>query len=152
MRTTYRMRAGRFLGIAAVGLILLGVAAVLWAVGAPGAVVAVALTLGGLVVLAGLWILARPPVLVKLGADDVDVRGLRTPWTDITEVSQGRSTQGRAIVLQTKKAEHSVLIPLQWLAPDKAARLEDELRERLNKAHGYTIWDGSAGEPGDHAE
>ena len=152
MRTTYRMRAGRFLGIAAVGLILLGVAAVLWALSAPGAAVAVFLALGGLVVLAGLWILARPPVLVRLGADDVDVRGLRTPWTDITEVSQGQSTQGRAIVLQTKKAEHSVLIPLQWLAPDKAAKLEKELQERLNKAHGYTIWDGSAGEPGDPAE
>jgi hypothetical protein len=138
MRTTYRMRAGRFLGIAAVGLILLGVAAVLW--------------VGGLIVLAGLWILARPPVLLKLGADDVDVRGVRTPWTDITEVTQGQTTQGRAIVLQTRKAEHSVVIPLQWLAPDRAAELEQELRERLNKAHGYTIWDGSAGEPGDPAE
>lgn len=152
MRTTYRMRAGRFLGIAAVGLILLGVAAVLWALGAPGAAVAVFVALGGVVVLAGLWILARPPVLLKLGADDVQVRGMRTAWTDITEVGQSRTTQGRAIVLRTKKEEHSVLIPLQWLAPDKAAKLEEELRERLNKAHGYTIWDGTAGEPGDRAE
>ncbi|WP_344220804.1 hypothetical protein [Kribbella sancticallisti] len=152
MRTTYRMRAGRFLGIAAVGLILLGVAAVLWAFGVPGAVVAVFLTLGGLVVLAGLWILARPPVLLKLGPDDVEVRGVRTAWTDITAVEQGQTTQGQAIVLRTKKAEHSVLIPLQWLAPDRAAKLEDDLRERLNAANGYTIWDGTAAEPGDPAE
>jgi hypothetical protein len=152
MRTTYRMRAGRFLGIAAVGLILLGVAAVLWAVSAPGAVVGLFLALGAVIVLGGLWILARPPVLLKLGADDVNVRGVRTPWTDITEVSEGQSTQGPAIVLQTKKTEHSVLIPLQWLAPAKAAKLETELRERLNKANGYTIWDGTAGEAGDRAE
>lgn len=152
MRTTYRMRSGRFLGIPAAGLILLGVAAVLWGVGLPTAVVTVFAALGGLVVLAGLWILLRPPVLLKLGPDDVQVRGLRTPWTDITEVGRTGTTQGEAIVLRTKREEHSVLIPVHWLAPTKVEKLEAELRERLNAANGYTIWDGTAAEPGDPAE
>lgn len=152
MRTTYRLRPGRFLGIPAAGLILLGVAAVLWGVGAPGAVVAVFVTLGGLVVLAGLWILVRPPVLLKLGSDDVQVRGLRTAWTDITEVGRTTTSQGEAIVLRTKQEEHSVLIPVHWLAPTQVDKLEAELGERLNTANGYTIWDGTAAEPADPAE
>ncbi|WP_203590264.1 hypothetical protein [Streptomyces sp. SID13031] len=152
MRTTYRMRPGRFLGIPAVGLILLGVAAVLWGVGVPDAVVAVFVVLGGLVVLAGMWVLARPPVLLKLGSDDVQVRGLRTAWTDITEVGRIGTTQGEAVVLRTKKQEHSVLIPVHWLAPAQLDKLEAELRERLNQANGYTIWDGTAAEPADPAE
>jgi hypothetical protein len=146
------MRPGRFLGIPAAGLIILGVAAVLWGFGAPDAAVAVFVTLGGLIVLAGLWILLRPPVLLKLSDDDVEVRGLRTSWTDITEVGRVATTQGDAVALRTKQAEHSVLIPLRWLAPAQAGKLETELRERLNKAHGYTIWDGTATEPDDPAE
>ena len=110
MRTTYRMRPGRFLGIPAAGLIILGVAAVLWAFGAPAAAVAVFVTLGGLIVLAGLWILLRPPVLLKLSDDEVEVRGLRTSWTDITEVGRVESTQGVAVSLRTKQPEHSVLV------------------------------------------
>lgn len=152
MRTTYRMRSGRFLGIPAAGLILLGVAAVLWGGGLPTAVVTVFAALGGLVVLAGLWILLRPPVLLKLGPDDVQVRGLRTPWTDVTEVGRTGTTQGEAIVLRTKREEHSVLIPVHWLPPARVEKLETELRERLNSANGYTIWDGTAAEPGDPAE
>ncbi|WBQ05216.1 hypothetical protein [Kribbella sp. CA-293567] len=152
MRTTYRMRAGRFLGIPAAGLMLLGVAAVLWGVGVPTAGVAVFGGLGGLVVLAGLWILLRPPVLLKLGSDDVQVRGLRTPWSDVTEVARTASTQGEAVVLRTRKEEHSVLIPVQWLAPGQVDKLEADLRDRLNQANGYTIWDGTAAEPADPAE
>jgi hypothetical protein len=152
MRTTYRMRPGRFLGIPAAGLILLGVAAVLWGLGVPAAVIAVFAVLGGLVVLAGLWVLARPPVLLRLGADDVQVRGLRTAWTDVTEVGRTGTTQGQAIVLRTKQEEHSVLIPVHWLAPAQVDKLETELRERLNKANGYTIWDGTAAELADPAE
>jgi hypothetical protein len=133
-------------------LILLGVAAVLWGIGLPTAAVTVFAALGGLVVLAGLWILLRPPVLLKLGPDDVQVRGLRTPWTDITEVGRTGTTQGEAIVLRTKREEHSVLIPVHWLAPARVDKLEAELRERLNAANGYTIWDGTAAEPGDPAE
>ncbi|TWD80840.1 hypothetical protein FB561_1935 [Kribbella amoyensis] len=152
MRTTYRMRAGRFLGILAAGLILLGVAAILWAFGVPAAVVAVFLVLGGLVALAGLWILARPPVLLRLSDDRIEVRGLRTEWTDITEVGRAETTHGEAVVLRTKQEDGSILVPLGWLAPAKAGQLETELRDRLNKAHGYTIWDGTAGEDGDPAE
>lgn len=118
----------------------------------PDAAVAVFGVLGGLVVLAGLWILARPPVLLRLGSDDVQVRGLRTAWTDITAVGRTGTTQGQAIVLRTKQEEHSVLIPVQWLAPARLDKLEAELRERLNKANGYTIWDGTAAETADPAE
>jgi membrane-bound ClpP family serine protease len=146
------MRPGRFLGIPAAGLILLGVAAVLWGIGVPAAVVAVFGVLGGLVVLAGLWILARPPVLLRLGSDDVQVRGLRTAWTDITAVGRTGTTQGQAIVLRTKQEEHSVLVPVHWLAPARVDKLETELRERLNTANGYTIWDGTAPEAADPAE
>lgn len=152
MRTTYRMRPGRFLGIPAAGLILLGMAAVLWGIGVPDAVAAVFASLGALVVLAGLAILVRPPVLLKLGPDDVQVRGLRTSWADITEVGRTDTTQGEAVVLRTKREEHSVLIPVHWLAPGQLDKLETELRERLNTANGYTIWDGTAAEPDDPAE
>ncbi|MFG1820411.1 hypothetical protein ACGFIF_42110 [Kribbella sp. NPDC049174] len=152
MRTTYRMRAGRFLGIPAAGLILLGVAAILWAIGLPAAVIAVFLVLGGLVVLGGLYILARPPVVLKLRDDDIEVRGVRTPWTDVTEVARVETTHGEAIVLRTKQKEHSVLVPISWLAPGQTELLENALRDRLNSAHGYTIWNGSAPEDGDRAE
>jgi hypothetical protein len=152
MRTTYRMRAGRFLGIPAAGLILLGVAAILWAIGMPGAVIAVFLVLGGLVVLGGLYVLARPPVVLKLRDDEIDVRGVRTPWTDVTEVGRVETTHGEAIVLRTKQKEHSILVPISWLAPGHPESLETALRDRLNAAHGYTIWDGTAPENGDRAE
>jgi hypothetical protein len=55
-------------------------------------------------------------------------------------------------VLRTKREEHSVLIPVHWLAPARVDKLETDLRERLNAANGYTIWDGTAAEPGDPAE
>ncbi len=152
MRTTYRMRAGRFLGIPAAGLIILGVAAIVWALGLPAAVVVAFLILGGLVVLSGLWILARPPVVVKLREADIDVRGVRTTWTDITEVGRVETTHGEAIVLRTKQADHSILVPVNWLPPGQVASLETSLRDRLNAAHGYTIWDGTAPDDSDHAE
>ncbi|MDX6236309.1 MAG: hypothetical protein QOG10_1124 [Kribbellaceae bacterium] len=153
MRTsTYRMRPGRFLGILAAGLISLGVAALLWAFGLPAAVIAVFVVLGGLIALAGLWILARPPVLLKLRADTVEVRGVATAWTSITEAGLVDTTQGEAIALRTKRADDTTLIPLRWLGPDRAAKLTADLKERLNAANGYTIWDGTAAGPGDRAE
>jgi hypothetical protein len=152
MRTTYRMRAGRFLGIPAAGLILLGVAAILWAIGLPAAVITVFLVLGGLVVLGGLYLLARPPVVLKLRDDDIEVRGMRTPWTDVTQVGRVETTHGEAIVLRTTQKDHSILVPISWLAPGQAESLETALRDRLNSAHGYTIWDGTAPEDGDRAE
>jgi hypothetical protein len=96
MRTTYRMRPGRFVGVSAAGLIILGVAAILWAISVPTVAVAVFGTLGGLIVLAGLWIVALPPILIKLGKDDVVVRGLRTSWDEIAEVGRVDTTQGPA--------------------------------------------------------
>lgn len=147
MRTTYRMRAGRFLGILAAGLIILGVAAVLWALGLPGVAVSVFLTLGGLIALAGLWILARPPKVARLRDQDIEVRGLRTRWTDITEVGRVETTHGEAIVLRTKQPDQPILLPISWLVPKQVETLETTLRDKLNAAHGYTIWDGTA--PGD---
>ncbi|MFI7060233.1 hypothetical protein ACIBL3_04565 [Kribbella sp. NPDC050124] len=152
MRTTYRMRAGRFVGIPAAGLILLGVAAILWAIGLPDAVVVVFLVLGGMVLLGGLSVLARPPVVLKLRDDGIEVRGLRTAWTDVTAVGRVETTHGEAIVLRTQEKEHSVLVPIGWLAPGQTESLENALRDRLNKAHGYTIWDGTAPDDADPAE
>ncbi|RZT15034.1 hypothetical protein EV649_5815 [Kribbella sp. VKM Ac-2569] len=152
MRTTYRMRSGRFLGILAAGLIILGVAAVLWALGLPGVAVSVFVTLGGMIALAGLWILARPPKVARLRDGDLEVRGLRTPWTDITEVGRVETTHGEAIVLRTKNPDHPILLPISWLAPGKAESLETALRDKLNAAHGYTIWDGTAPEDTNSAE
>ena len=152
MRTTYRMRAGRFLGILAAGLIILGVAAILWALGLPGVAVSVFVTLGGLVTVAGLWILARPPIVAKLRDSGIEVRGVRTPWTDVTEVGRVETTHGEAIVLRTKQPDHPILLPASWLAPGHAATLETTLRDRLNAAHGYTIWDGTAPDDNDRAE
>ena len=152
MRTTYRMRPGRFIGVLAAGLIILGVAAIVWAVGLPAVVVAVFATLGGLTVLAGLWILALPPILVKVGDNDIAVRGLKTGWPEITEVGRVDTTQGPAVALRTKQKDGTILVPLRWLAPGKADRLETDLRDRLNKANGYTIWDGTAPDEADPAE
>ncbi|GAB2664539.1 hypothetical protein [Kribbella swartbergensis] len=152
MRTTYRMRPGRFLGIPAAGLILFGVAAIAWAIGLPAAVITVFLVLGGLVVVAGLAVLARPPAVLTLRDDDVEVRGVRTAWTDVTEAGRVETTHGEAIVLRTKQQEHSILVPVGWLVPAQVGELETALRDRLNKAHGYTIWDGTAPDDGDHAE
>jgi hypothetical protein len=152
MRTTYRMRAGRFLGILAAGLIILGVAAVLWAFGLPGVAVSVFVTLGGLITLSGLWILARPPKIAKLRDGDIEVRGVRTPWIDITEAGRVDTTHGEAIVLRTKQPETPILLPLAWLVPKQVPVLESALRDKLNSAHGYTIWDGTAPDENDPAE
>jgi hypothetical protein len=152
MRTTYRMRAGRFLGILAAGLIILGVAAILWAFGLPGVAVSVFVTLGGVVALAGLWILARPPKVAQLRDNELEVRGVRTPWTDITEVGRVETTHGEAIVLRTKQPEHPILLPVSWLKASQVSGLETALRDKLNAAHGYTIWDGTAGDDADRAE
>lgn len=152
MRTTYRMRAGRFLGVLAAGLIILGVAAVLWALGLPSVAVSVFVTLGGLITLAGLWILIWPPKVAKLRDSGIEVRGVRTSWTDITEVGRVDTTHGEAIVLRTKHPEDAVLLPIAWLAPSRVATLETTLRDKLNAAHGYTIWDGTAGDDNDRAE
>lgn len=152
MRTTYRMRAGRFLGVLAAGLIVLGVAAILWALGLPSVAVSVFVTLGGLITLAGLWILIWPPKIAKLRDTGIEVRGVRTPWTDVTEVGRVETTHGEAIVLRTKQPDHSILLPISWLPPGRAANLETALRDRLNAAHGYTIWDGTAPDDNDRAE
>jgi hypothetical protein len=152
MRTTYRMRAGRFLGVLAAGLIILGVAAILWALGLPSVAVSVFVTLGGLITLAGLWILIWPPKIAKLRDTGIEVRGVRTPWTDVTEVGRVETTHGEAIVLRTKQPDHSILLPISWLPPGRAANLETALRDRLNAAHGYTIWDGTAPDDNDRAE
>jgi hypothetical protein len=152
MRTTYRMRAGRFLGILAAGLIILGVAAVLWALGLPSVAVSVFVTLGGMIAIAGLWILARPPKVARLRDADIEVRGVRTPWTDVTEVGRVQTTHGEAIVLRTKQPDHPILLPISWLVPGQVASLETTLRDKLNAAHGYTIWDGTAPDDTDSAE
>ncbi|MGY4768884.1 hypothetical protein ACXC9Q_18375 [Kribbella sp. CWNU-51] len=152
MRTTYRMRAGRFLGVLAAGLIILGVAAILWALGLPAVAVSVFVTLGGLITLAGLWILIWPPKIAKLRDTGIEVRGVRTPWTDVTQVGRVETTHGEAIVLRTTQPDHSILLPIAWLAPGRAASLETALRDRLNAAHGYTIWDGTAPDGNDRAE
>ena len=152
MRTTYRMRAGRFLGILAAGLIILGVAAVLWAFELPGVAVSVFGTLGGLVALSGLWILVRPPLVAKLRDKEIEVRGVRTPWTDITEAGRVDTTHGDAIVLRTKQPDSPILLPISWLVPSQTATLETALRDKLNAAHGYTIWDGTAPDDHDRAE
>lgn len=138
------MRPDRFLGILAVGLILLGVAAILWAFNAPDSLVSVLVALGGLVVLTGLWVLARPPVLLKLGKDSIEVRGVKTAWMDIKTVDLVATTQGEAIALRTKRPDDTTLIPLRWLPPGRQEPLQTDLRDRLNAAHGYTIWDGRA--------
>lgn len=142
--STYRMRPDRFLGILAVGLILLGVAAILWAFNAPDSLVSVLVALGGLVVLTGLWVLARPPVLLKLGKDSIEVRGVKTAWMDIKTVDLVATTQGEAVALRTKRPDDTTLIPLRWLPPGRQEPLQTDLRDRLNAAHGYTIWDGRA--------
>lgn len=143
------MRPDRFLGLFALGLIVLGVAAVLWAVGAADTVIAVIGVLGGLVTLAGLWILARPPVLARLDDDGVVVRGIRTAWTDITGVARTRTTHGDAIAIRSGRDEHSALIPLSWLAQSRGPQLESELKERLDATHGYEDWDGTGGGTGE---
>ncbi len=149
---TYRMRAGRFLGVLAAGLIILGVAAILWALGLPSVAISVFVTLGGLITLAGLWILIWPPKIAKLRDTGIEVRGVRTPWTDVTQVGRVETTHGEAIVLRTTQPDHSILLPIAWLAPGRAASLETALRDRLNAAHGYTIWDGTAPDDNDRAE
>jgi hypothetical protein len=146
------MRPDRFLGLFALGLIILGVAAVLWAVGVADTAVAVILVLGGLVALTGLWVLARPPVLATLDDGGVRVRGLRTEWSDITVVGKVETTQGKALAIRTNRADDTLLIPLRWMKPAQGAKLEAELGERLNAAHGYTEWDGTAGDDPDQQE
>jgi hypothetical protein len=141
--TTYRMRPDRFLGLFALGLIVLGVAAVVWAVGAPDTVVAVILVLGGLTTLTGLWVLARPPVLARLDDDGVTVRGVRTRWADVEAAGTVETTQGTALSLRTARGEDTILIPLRWMAAARARRLTDEIGQRLNTAHGYRKWDGA---------
>jgi hypothetical protein len=141
--STYRLRPDRFLGVFAVGLIVLGVAAVLWAVGAPDSVIAVAVVIGGVTALGGLWILGRPPVLARLTNDGLVVRGIRRQWTDITGVDKVSTTHGEALALRTENEDDTMFIPLRWLRPRRATALQVDIRDRLNAAHGYKPWDGT---------
>lgn len=140
------MRPDRFLGVFALGLIVLGVAAIVWAFGGAATAISVILVLGGLITLAGLWVLARPPVLARLDSDAVDVRGVRTRWADIETVGRVETTQGTALSLRTSREDDTVLIPLRWLAPARATGLEEEVGELLNTAHGYRPLDSGQGE------
>jgi hypothetical protein len=144
--STYRMRPDRFLGVFALGLIIFGVAAVLWGLGAPSAAIAVVLVLGGLATLTGLWIVARPPLLARLDDKGVAVRGVRLEWNDVQDVGRVETTQGPALAIRTARKEDTLLVPLRWLPQTRAGALEKELGERLNTAHGYTEWDGTAGD------
>jgi hypothetical protein len=144
-KSTYRMRPDRFLGLFALGLIVLGVAAVVWAFGGGDTAIAVIVVLGGLITLTGLWVLARPPVLARLDDDGVDVRRVRTRWADVEAAGKVETTQGPALSLRTTRADQTIVIPLRWLAASQAGRLTDEIDERLNAAHGYRKWDGTAG-------
>lgn len=134
------MRPDRFLGLLALGLIILGVAAIVWAFGGPAPVIAVILVLGGLTALTGLVVLARPPVLARLDDDGLTVRGVRTRWADVETAGTVETTQGPAVSLRTAREDDTVLIPVRWMAAAAAGRLDDDIRERLNAAHGYEKW------------
>ena len=134
------MRPDRFLGVFALGLIVLGVAAIVWAFGGPGVVITVIVVIGALTALAGLFVLARPPVLARLDDDGLTVRGVRTRWADVETAGTVETTQGPAVSLRTSREDDTVLIPVRWLAATTAGRLDDDIRGRLNTAHGYEKW------------
>ena len=138
--TTYRMRPDRFIGVFAAGLIVLGAAAIVWAFGGPAPVIAVIVALGGLTVLFGLGVMARPPVLARLDDEGVTVRGTRTTWSEVETAGMVETTQGPTFSLRSTRGDGTVLIPARWLTAAQASRLDDDIRERLNAAHGYQKW------------
>ena len=80
------------------------------------------------------------------------MRGVRTAWSDVTAVGRVATTQGAALAVRTKRADDTTLIPLRWMRSADGDRIENEVRERLNAAHGYTEWDGTAGDDADQQE
>lgn len=108
-----------------------------------GAGAAIAWVLGvaaALLVIVSTVLLLRPPVVVRL--DDEGYRLGRVPqggvrkarWRDVTRVETTDSTHGRSLVFTLDGAAST--IPLLLVA-GRAAALQREVNERLNRAHGY---------------
>lgn len=103
----------------------------------------VALVLGGLaalLVLVSVYLLVRPPVVVRLDGEGyrtgrVPRGGLRqASWTEVDGAVSKDTDFGYALVLQV--GERTSTIPLLLVAAN-ATRLRQDVSERLNHAHGY---------------
>lgn len=93
-----------------------------------------------LLVLVSVYRLVRPPVVVRLDGDGYRLGRVpgggqrRARWRDVDGASARKTPAGYALVLQV--GERTSTIPLLLVAAN-ATRLQREVSERLNRAHGY---------------
>ncbi len=133
--------------VAALGVVwVVGVAVVeLTATGPEGAFVA-SLAVTGLILVAAVVAIARPPVVLDLSSERYRLRHLRgsgTPtaaWRDVESVVTRPSSAGAMVVFELAGGRQSVL-PLALLGA-RAPEAEREIHDRLNTAHGYRALDG----------
>jgi hypothetical protein len=98
-------------------------------------------------VVLGLLLAGRPPLVVRL--DDNGYRlgrlgghGVRSAgWTDVDDVHahDDAGSRGTGSMLISLKSGGSSRVPLSLL-PRRADDLQAEVSDRLNKAHGYRRW------------
>lgn len=107
----------------------------------PGLVAAwVVGALAGLLVVVSVLLLVRPPAVVRL--DDEGYRLGRVPqggvrkarWRDVSRATTADTIHGYALVISV--GDETSTIPLLLVAA-RAGELQNEVNERLNRAHGY---------------
>jgi hypothetical protein len=144
--STYRWSRAhvvRVLGMLAVVLGVLWLAlGLVTAIGdLPPWVGAVAAACTAAALIAGTWLMVRPPRLLELSPTGYRIRGVRgagasaAVWSEVSFVETQASPAGHAIVVDLTNGSTSTL-PLTLLGR-RAAEAEHEMHERLNAAFGY---------------
>ncbi len=148
MSSSYRFAAPFIVRMAGVGLVAVGVlvlvlAALVAALSLPDAVLSTGLVVAVvlcLVVLAGLAVLRRRDV-VRLDETGYRVRSVRgagvrqAPWKDVEDVT-APTVEGQRCVLLRLRDGRTTTIPVDVLAGSADAFVHD-LQQHLNRGHGY---------------
>lgn len=133
------------------GLLWLVVAAVA-ALGGPGLGSMLRLVAAGLTVLglaAAVWLVVRPPAVLQLSATGYRVFRLggggvpAAEWSDVQSVRTQASTEGSVIVVELSGGRTS-LVPASVLGL-RATDAQREMHDRLNSAFGYRRLDKQPG-------
>jgi hypothetical protein len=147
-RSLYRVRRAYFaraLGrTAIVTAVLVLLVTVCLAVPAPGWLTALLVVLTAVAMVVASWIAVSvmlPPTLLQL-----DEQGFRVSkryssgprqrsWWEVQNVASQQGPQGWALIMQHDDGEYTA-VPLSLAAVDPV-RVEQDVRDRLNEAHGY---------------
>lgn len=129
----------RLAGSLVVALGILWLLATLLGAGSGLRIALAVLTVGCLLALVVLFV--RPPYVLRLDEDGYAVRWVRgagrsvAAWREVDNVTSRRVGDAKSMVFELKDGSTTIM-PLTLLGTD-ALRAQQDVRERLNAAHGY---------------